>query len=293
MALDDFDTEDSMQAQAVKPALAPVPALVPAPIPAPVPAPAVKVAKAGKAGHSEDEDLFDFPVIEMKLEAELPKKPAAGKPAAPAPAAAPAAKAAPVAAPAPAKETAKPASPEVRPQDKKDVAKAAQLVDDIEQVLGSERKPHKRAKRLQGPSALTLVGIGVLLLTNVFGLLFLSRTSESVENGVQAMNRRFAESLRLQSQAQSQPAPVPQPGGKAVNAGAPAPLETFELTALQMAREEIQAGEYAAARRRLSRLLAAADRIEVGSRADIEAQASFLVAATYRKQAEAAREKSP
>jgi len=60
-----------------------------------------------------------------------------------------------------------------------------------------------------------------------------------------------------------------------------------------MAREEIQAGEYADARRRLSRLLAVADRIEAEAREDIEAQASFLIASTYEKQAEAAREKAP
>jgi len=279
MALDDFDTEDDARAQTMKALPAPMAAPVVAPVVAPV------AASAGKASGSEDEDLFDFPVIEMKLEDEPAKKPAApaaAKPAAPAPSAA-----------KPAPAPAKAATPEARPQEKKDVAKAAQLVEDIEQVLVSDRLPHKREKRLQGPSALTLVGIAVLLLTNVVGLFFLARTSESVEDGVQAMNRRFAESLRLQSQAQSQPAPVPQQGTKAGDAGAQTPLEAFELTTLQMAREEIQAGEYAAARRRLSRLLAAADRIEVESRADIEAQAAFLVAATYRKQAEAAREKLP
>jgi hypothetical protein len=113
------------------------------------------------------------------------------------------------------------------------------------------------------------------------------------------MNEQFAETLRRQTLMQSQPdAAQGSPHGAAGGAGAhgssaPVPLEAFELSALRMAREEIQAGEYADARRRLARLLAVADRIEAEEREEIEAQASFLIASTYRKQAEAAREKSP
>jgi hypothetical protein len=107
------------------------------------------------------------------------------------------------------------------------------------------------------------------------------------------MNERIVETLRQQSAQQVQPEPSPRPAAAGAGTQAPVPLEAFEKTALQMAREEIQAGEYAAARRRLSRLLATADRIEAEAREDIEAEASFLLASTYRKQAEAAREKSP
>jgi hypothetical protein len=285
MALDDFDTQDSAAIQATRTAPAPI------------------AVQANKAASSEDEDLFDFPVVLMKLETEVVRKPA---PASATPAAAtkpvatpalaaekPAAPTAPAAKAAPVKST----SGAARPQEKQDVAKAAQLVEDIEHVLGADGKPRKRAVRLRGPSPLALAGIAALVLTNVFGLFLLWRTSQTVDSGVQAMNRRFAESLRMQSQ--TPPAPVVAQGSKSgpqassADAKAAQPLEAFELTALQMAREEIQAGEYAGARQRLSRLLAAADRIEVESRAEIEAQASFLLASTYRKQAEAAREKSP
>jgi hypothetical protein len=188
---------------------------------------------------------------------------------------------------------------EVRPQDKKDVAQAAQLVEDIEQVLGSDGKPRKRGERLQGPSPLALAGIAALVLTNVFGLLFLWRTTRSYQSGVQAMNEKLVETLRHQTEAQGPGAPAAGqvPAGAAHpgdgSASSSTPLEAFELVTLQMARQEIQAGEYADARRRLSRLLAVADRIEAEAREDIEAQASFLIASTYRKQAEAAREKSP
>jgi hypothetical protein len=273
MALDDFDSLDS------KPAAPPAVA-------------------AKRPANPDDEDLFDFPVVEMKLEADTARKTAA-----PAPLTAPVAQAAPVAkppappppaaaAPAPALSPA-PASSPAPAKPAADVAKAAQLVEDIEQVLASESRPKKRAPALRGPAPLTLVGIGALLLTNVLGLVFLWRTSDSLQAGVQAMNERMVETLRRQSAQLVQPEAVPRPAPAGTAAQAPVPLEAFEKTALQMAREEIQAGEYAAARRRLSRLLATADRIEAESRENIEAEASFLLASTYRKQAEAAREKSP
>lgn len=293
MALEDFDTEDGIEAQLQRPA-------------APVAPPAA--APARKPLHPDDEDLFDFPVIEMQLEAEAAKRPAAASAPAPAKAAAPSAPAPapakPVAesvpaartpAPAPGPLAAKAPGSAARPQEK-DVAKAAQLVEDIEEVLVESARPRGRARRLQGPSPLTLVGIALLVLTNALGLFFLWRTSHSFQTGVQAMNEQFAETLRRQTRMQSQPEAVQGPSqgsAPADRASAPVPLEAFELSALRMAREEIQAGEYAAARRRLSRLLAAADRIEAEKRGEIEAQASFLLASTYRKQAEVAREKRP
>ncbi len=311
MALEDFDTHDSAEREVAKPAAVPVPKQPTAYIP----------ASARKPANPEDEDLFDFPVVEMKYEADASKRPEApaaaaaaataataaaapatakpAAPAAPAAAAAPAAKPAQAAKPSaaakePAKEPGKAAAATARPQEKKDVAQAAQLVEDIEQVLGADGKAPKRARRLQGPSPLALAGAAALVLTNVLGLFFLWRTTQSYQNGVQAMHEKLVETLRHQTELQSQETP---PAGKTPAGGAatrtPASLEAFELVTLQMAREEIQAGEYAEARRRLSRLLAVADRIEAEAREDIEAQASFLIASTYRKQAEAAGEKSP
>ncbi len=303
-------------------------------------------ATAKKAPSAEDEDLFDFPVIEMKFESDGDKKrPAEPAPAAaaaaqasvtstdeaapkpPAPAqAAPAAKAptpvAKAAAPAPAPKSeaapvkasttispkpalapkdaqAKPAAGETRAKskDKQDVAKAAQLVSDIEQVLVSDGKGRKRAPALGTPSLLTLAGIGALLLVNLGGLAFLWRSTQTFQSGVSAMNDQLVHALQVQALTQGQAAQTqaPQTGAHDPHAssGSNAPLEAFEETALGLAREEIQAGEYAAARRRLSRLLAAADRIEAEKRGEIEAQASFLLASTYRKQAEVAREKRP
>jgi len=317
MALDDFDTHDSAPA--------------PAPEPSKAPATAPVVAAAKKPASAEDEDLFDFPVVEMKFETDGAKRqpaasapaaadpvatktaPAASSPAAvvtPAPVAAPAAKAAtpaassapapaPIAKPAATKDASKGTSGPVKSAEK-DVAKAAQLVEDIEQVLGSDGKPRK-TKRLQGPSPLALAGIGALVLTNVLGLYFIWHTTQTFQTGVQAMNQQLKVSLLQQGLLQNQPAPSgsaehgdagSQQGGTGPARGK-LPLEASEKTTLQMAREEIEAGDYSSARQRLSRLLAVADRIETDVREGIEAEAAFLIANTYRKQAEAAAEKTP
>jgi len=242
MALEDFDDYDSL-----KPVLPPAKVEPPAPEPAPA--------------NPEVEDLFDFQEIETQLVAEVQPTPVEAPPEAPV-----------ASAPAP--------EPLPEPAPEPELAAAAQLVEDIEEVL---------VERREQPSMLALAGIAALVLTNVLGLLFLWRTTQSVQSGVQAMNEQFVETLRRQALS----SPAPAAGSAHAAAEAPAPLEAFEKSALHMAREEIQAGEYAAARRRLSRLLAVADRIEAEERADIEAQAAFLIASTYRKQAEAAREKAP
>jgi hypothetical protein len=328
MALDDFDTHDSAQAPEPSKAPATAPVANPPVATAPVVAAAV-VAVAKKPASAEDEDLFDFPVVEMKFEADGAKRPAAtSAPAAanavatkpvpvastptaagtPATAAAPAAKAAtpaagasaPLAKPAAAKDAPKSASAAAAKSAEKDVAEAAQLVEDIEQVLGSDGKPRKR-KRMQGPSPLALAGIGALVLTNVLGLFFIWHTTQSFQTGVQAMNQQLKASLLQQALLQGQPAPSGSAehgdAGSQQTGRGPArgrlPLEASEKTTLQMAREEIEAGDYTSARQRLSRLLAVADRIEADVREGIEAEAAFLIANTYRKQAEAAAEKRP
>ena len=275
MALEDFDTHESAESQVGKPLPKP------APVKAPV-AKAIAAAPAPKPLESDDEDLFDFPVVEMKLETGAAKPPAA--PVAPKPA---------TPAKAPAPEAPKVAVAEAPPKEKQVVVQAAQIVEDLEEVLGPVEEPPARGRRLAGPSPLALAGVAALVLTNVLGLFFLWRTAQSYRSDVQAMNEKLAETLRRQGEAQSLASATDAQKKNTEAPPARAGLENFELSTLQVAREEILAGEYAGARRRLARLLAVADRIEAESREDIEAQAAFLIASTYRKQAEAAREKSP
>src|SRR6185295_4781811 len=112
MALDDFDTHESTEGQIGKPAPRPVPA--PAAKPAVVAKPVI-TTPAPKSLDPDDEDLFDFPVVEMKLEASVAAPLAAPAPArALAPVATPAAKK-PVA-PAPQKPVSRPARSPSRPR---------------------------------------------------------------------------------------------------------------------------------------------------------------------------------
>src|SRR5690242_5153621 len=148
MALEDFDTHESAQSQVGQPAPKPAAAPVKAPVAKPIAA-----APAPKSLESDDEDLFDFPVVEMKLESAAPAAPAPA-PKKPAPPAA----VKPAAAPAPV-----PAAPAPTPaQDKQAVAQAARIVEDLEQVLGPVDEPRPRELRLKGPAPLALAGIAAL-----------------------------------------------------------------------------------------------------------------------------------
>ena len=160
-------------------------------------------------------------------------------------------------------------------------------------MLGLPDEPQAPARKLRGPSPLALAGVAALVLTNVLGLFFLWRTARTYQSSVQAMNEKLAETLRRQGEAQAQASAAAAQHPSNDVAHPATGLESFEQSTLQVAREEIQSGEFADARRRLSRLLAVADRIDAEAREDVEAQAAFMIASTYRKQAEAVREKSP
>lgn len=283
MALEDFDTQETNESLIAQASNKPVqPAQPQAKAPVAKPAVAAVAAPAPKSLHADDEDLFDFPVVEMKLESEPAAKPAAPpKPVVPV-AVKPVVPVAPVA-----------PAPVVQPAPAREIVQAAQIVEDLEEVLGPVDEPRPRAKRLELPSPLALAGIGALVLTNVLGLFILWSTTRSYRSDVQAMNEKLAETLRRQAAAPIEPGPAAAQPANPEIARTPAGLEAFELSTLRVAREEIQAGEYAAARKRLARLLAVADRVEAEVREDVEAQAAFLIASTYRKQAETAREKSP
>ena len=60
------------------------------------------------------------------------------------------------------------------------------------------------------------------------------------------------------------------------------PLEAFEERTLELARAEIADGSYGAARARLYRLLCVADRVDADRRERIEGEAAFLIAESWR-----------
>ncbi len=302
----------------------------------------------------EDEDLFDFPVIEMVLEVEKSaERRTVGEVAAPIPAAAPAPAAAPQAHAAPAPAAAKPA-PTAAPAPKseaksapapaaaksapaQDVKQAAEIIEGLETVLDDELEDSRLARRGArrvatrvangSPAAL----LGGMLLLNLLTFAFFWYASASFRDGIQGLR----DDLLLASRSSAQrveparpetPKDVPHegthapivPGADATptehptdvdpsaahtdegdhalsHATAPTtahPLAAFEETTLDLARQEIQAGEVLSARKRLYRMLALADRIDSELRADVEARARFLIAESYRSQAEAKDAKS-
>jgi len=251
----------------------------------------------------EDEDLFDFPLVEMSLDAELPVE------ARPAPAAA---------ASAPASSaTPSSATRGAEVEDLAAVRQAEELIEHIEGSLAEELEPQpaprrspQRARLAVGASS-PLVLLGGMLLLNLLTFGFLWFVSNNFRSGLEALRdellvvTRSAPASPVQAaeshvaapvavvQQPLQPAPpAPGPANDAA-AAKPAPvasahpLAAFEETSLTLAAQEVRSGDFAAARQRLSRLLALADRIDASVRGDIEARARFLIAESYRAQAAA------
>lgn len=238
---------------------------------------------------SEDEDLFDFPVIEMKLEGEAePRSPMpAAKPAAaeggagavlgaqapgaqaasatPAPSAA-AATAAATAAAAPATTTATTSS----------ASKTSPGVTPAAAGTAAQSESPARTTPTLRP---LLIGLAVFALINLVCMAFLWNASQSLQQGLEQLRHsaaRIPQAAPAQQTAQADapvsttPAPAPAP--------VLAPMESFDATALRLAREEIRTGNSGAARRRLAQLLAVIDRIDPQQRAGVETDALYLSA---------------
>lgn len=262
------------------------------------------------------EDLFDFPVIEMKLELEAApvKAGASPSPAATAPAS-PAAR--PIADPVPvkpsaagAKVTAHPVAkekpkPNLKDEPKNDRsaragadAKAPSAKVPVEP--GHPRATKIRARKIGSPSpaGTTSLLLGAMLLLNGGVFFFFWHTSRSFRVGLEDLRNDLAVTahdlriaatrpIAVQAAPPSQPVAVASEKSESiVKKDNPTPLDAFERTSLDLASQEIEAGECAAARKRLYRLLAVADRIDADLRADIEARARYTIAGSYSAQRE-------
>lgn len=286
---------------------------------------------------SEDDDLFGFPAIEVTREslerdaakgsAQKPFLAAPAKKSAPTPAPVAAASAPTVHAPAPrvaapvvaaqdvaqvapavapvaaepiAPRPARAARPQVQP-----VAHAAELIDDIETVLGAEIESgvgRRRKRSLAAAPALWLV-VGAGLALNAGAFLLLWQSNRSFRHGIEGLRdelvvtvremRLGANETRAALPAALASEPVAHATAQAQQLQSAPPIEPFEKTTLTLAEQEIRTGEFAAARRRLYRLLAMADRIDAGLRESIEMRASYMLADSYRLQALARRERAP
>lgn len=269
------------------------------------------ISTASRAGAQlpEDEDLFDFPLIEMTLDT-----PASIVQAAPLPS--PARTAAPVQAARPEterRESAHAASstatrrvePVAVAADVSLLALATQAASKASTAAadpGPARPERAAARRLASMPATSLIWIAAagLLLLNSAAFVFSWRSGHEFHAGIEALRNDLtvaAHELQVgqaglrSSEAQS--APTPTDARSSATSTPAIALENHERIALETAEREIQAGEYAAARQRLWRLLAVIDRSDAADRADLEARASFRLADTYCVQARARREQRP
>lgn len=269
--------------------------------------------------NDEDEDLFDFPIIEMTLEglqertpgsgarplsgpmqpapaAPLPKP--AGAPAtsptlgsapptdvksagapkpAPAPRAQPAPKVAPPAKVAPATKAPQPVAA-AKPTPVA-AAVAPEIAPETEELVEVAPAP-RRSMRLRG----VRIAMLLLLALNVTGFWFLWRTHSTLKAGLDDLHGQIDDAaLRLERarrDALGHNTGTFTGGGQGLDA-----VDALERTAIDLAMGEIRAGDYGAARRRLSRLLVRAERMSPGLRAEIEPRAEFLIAHSYHDEA--------
>jgi hypothetical protein len=145
-------------------------------------------------------------------------------------------------------------------------------------AAGTAAQPDSPARTTQTLRPL-LIGLAVFALINLVCMAFLWNASQSLQQGLEQLRHSAAQipqTAPAQQAAQADapvsttPAPAPAP--------VLAPMESFDATALRLAREEIRTGNSGAARRRLAQLLAVIDRVDPQQRAGVEADALYLSA---------------
>jgi len=266
------------------------------------------------APFDENEDLFDFPVIEMTLEGLQERTPGSGDrqrpaPPQPAPAAPLPAKATPPPPPAmgsvpppptvhepsfaPAKSAApKPAAPKPdspKPEMPKpdrvapppaQVPIASIMTAPVAPPAVEEPPPPPRRQRVRGMR----IALILLLGLNAIGFWFLWRTHSTFGAGLDGLRAELDDAaLRLERARRDVERGV---GMAPIGVGLEA-VDALERTAIDLAINEIRNGEYGAARKRLSRLLVRAERMSPGLRAEIEPRAAYLIATSYHDEARA------
>jgi hypothetical protein len=122
-----------------------------------------------------------------------------------------------------------------------------------------------------------LIGLAIFALINLVCMGFLWNASQALQQGLEQLRHTAAQAPQAAPTVQ-QTSRVVEPLGSSAGAPALAPMESFDATALRLAREEIRAGNWGAARRRLAQLLAVIDRVDPQQRAGVEADALYLSA---------------
>jgi hypothetical protein len=138
--------------------------------------------------------------------------------------------------------------------------------------------PPPRRQRVRGMR----IALILLLGLNAIGFWFLWRTHSTFGAGLDGLRAELDDAaLRLERARRDVERGV---GTSASTFGLEA-VDALERTAIELATNEIHAGDYGAARRRLSRLLVRAERMSPGLRAEIEPRAAYLIAQSYHDEA--------
>lgn len=265
--------------------------------------PAPSHVKASASSEPESEDLFDFPIVAIPVEHEAAPVAAIAPPA---PMPAPVAHAAPSIAPtitpvvastpaahhtsppaaAPIQHVAEPAPKRVAPA----AVAPVRAVDDSAEAANDELVPQKGARRRFAGARSLWIAVGAIALLNVGGLWFVWHTHSSVGAGLETLREeldttaRRIDMERRQAVSKEHAATV-----AAANDPESSPVGSIERASVEIALQQLNSGEYAAARVRLQRLLAQADRMDRSVRDELEPRIVYLVAQSYYDEARVRR----
>jgi len=252
----------------------------------------------------ESEDLFDFPLVEIPLaEAMSAVHLAAIVPSAPTPApraAAPSilsvmAPASVAAATAPRAASVSAATAPLAVVEKSSGSASATTAPPAlasatdEKPLDDEIRPHGRKRaRLAGARPLW-IALAIIALGNLTGLWFLWQSHSSVGAGIEVLREELDTTARRIERERREAASKERREAATTLDPASAPVGSIERASVEIALQQLNSGEYAAARVRLQRLLAQADRMERSVRDELEPRIVYLVAQSYYDEARVRR----
>ena len=155
-------------------------------------------------------------------------------------------------------------------------------------VRSDQQSARRRAGSEQRRPPLLLVGaLVILFVSNAAGFWYVWSTRTSFGAGIEDLRTELDDASKRLERARRE---VAAQAGTAVLTDEQielARVSALERSSVAMAENEIFSGEYGAARRRLNKLLAQADRMSASLRAEIEPRATYLLAKSYLDEARA------
>ena len=261
-------------------------------------------ASTQHAMEQESEDLFDFPLVEMPLAAAMVAVhadaivPAARAPApnTAAPSIRPVMATAHVAAATASRASSAPAATAPRAAVAKSPVTASATPATPSRAAETNGKPLDDATKPQVRRRLGLAGarplwsaLVIIALGNLAGLWFLWRSHASVGAGVEVLREELDTTARRIERERREAASKERREAATTLDPASAPVGSIERASVEIALQQLNSGEYAAARVRLQRLLAQADRMERSVRDELEPRIVYLVAQSYYDEARVRR----